>query len=104
VISHGNTGNYDTSLTAVQEVLDELADEQILYPDFSVQMHGLLEDYCFPLDRNALIRSEWYLRRSFNKDPWGSGTYDYLVRHALNNAVSHRISRENISIVYEIIN
>ena len=104
VESHGNTGNYDTSLTAVQEVLDELADEQILYPDFSVQMHGLLEDYCFPLDRNALIRSEWYLRRSFNKDPWGSGTYDYLVRHALNNAVSHRISRENISIVYEIIN
>lgn len=104
VVSAGKAHIEDPSLAAIQEVLDELGSEQILDPDFSSQMHGLLEDYCFPLDLNAIIRSDWYLRRSFNKDQWGSGTYDCLVRHALNNAVSHRISNQNISVVYEIIN
>ncbi|MBP0612965.1 hypothetical protein J8J42_07890 [Chryseobacterium sp. cx-311] len=92
------------AFASLQDVLDDLQSGHFLDQQFSENITKLMGDYCFPLTHNKVKMSDWYVRRSFNREQWLSGSYNHFVKHALNNAVAHRITRENIESVYEIVN
>ncbi len=92
------------ALASLQDVLDDLQSGQFLDQEFSDKIRSLMAEYCFPLTQNMVKMSDWYVRRSFNREQWMTGSYEHFVKHALNNAVAHRITKKNIESVYEIIN
>ncbi len=92
------------ALASLQDVLDDLQAGEFLDQEFSDNIRTLMAEYCFPLTQNMVKMSDWYVRRSFNREQWMTGNYEHFVKHALNNAVSHRITKKNIESVYEIIN
>ncbi len=92
------------SMASLQDVLDDLQSAHFLDQRFSENLVVLMEEYCFPLTQNMVKMSDWYVRRSFNREQWLMGNYDYFLKHALNNAVAHKITRGNIELVYDIVN
>lgn len=91
-------------LASIQYHIDDLNSELIIDKQFCEKINLLLDKSCFPLKKEDVKKSDKYLERSFYNENWVIGRYDYFVRYALNNAISHRVANDNIEIIYEIIN
>ncbi|OYD45249.1 hypothetical protein CHU00_12585 [Sphingobacterium cellulitidis] len=91
-------------LVSIQDRIDDLNTELLLDKQFCLKIDQLLNEYCSPLNTSEVKKSDKYLKRSFYNEDCILGRYNYFVRHALNNAVSHKVSNDNIATIYEIIN
>lgn len=94
----------ESHLFLMQDVIDGLNSELLLDSEFCLKINKLLNEYCFPLSKEEVIKSDKYLKRSFENDNMTIGRYDYFIRHALNKAIFHRVSKDNIGIIYNYIN
>lgn len=104
IILTGEVFFEEPHLVSIQEMIDDLNSELLLDKQFCVKISQLLDEYCSPLEKSEVKKSDKYLRRSFYNEEGTLGRYNYFVRHALNNAISHRIANDNIDTIYEIIN
>ena len=91
-------------IASIQDRIDDLNDEMLLDNKFCLTFNQLIDEYCYPLSKIEVAKSDKYLSRSFYNEDRIIGRYQYILRHALNNAVSHRIDKNNIELVYNIIN
>ena len=91
-------------LKLIQYEIDELNDETILDENFCKKLIILIDEYCSPLQKLEVVKSDKYLARSFYNEQDFTGRYYYILRHALNNAISHRVDEKNIELIDEIIN
>ncbi|WP_313567148.1 hypothetical protein, partial [Empedobacter sp.] len=90
-------------LAIIQDIIDDLNSESLLNKEFCEQINQLLDEYCSPLEKLEINKSDKYLRRSFYNEEWILGRYNYFVKHALNNAISQRVAHSNIDTIYELI-
>lgn len=104
IILTGEVFFEEPHLVSIQGQIDDLNSELLLDKPFCVEIDQLLGEYCSPLEKSEVKKSDKYLKRSFYNEDWILGRYNYFVRHALNNAISHRIANDNIDAIYEIIN
>lgn len=91
-------------LDLIQYEIDDLNEELLLDEKFCLKLNKFIDDYCNSLKKAEVAKSDKYLIRSFYSEEDFSGRYQYLLRHALNNAISHRIDENNIELINEIIN
>lgn len=104
ITSSGEVFLEEDFLNLIQYEIDELNDESLLDEKFCVTLNKLIDEYCKPLQKSEVVKSDKYLARSFYNEQDFTGRYYYILRHALNNAISHRIDENNIEIIDEIIN
>lgn len=91
-------------LALIQYEIDDLNEELFLDEKFCLMLNELIDDYCNPLSKMEVAKSDNYLKRSFYIEEDFNGRYPNILRHALNNAISHRIDKNNIELINEIIN
>ncbi|MDV2449078.1 hypothetical protein CMU93_16425 [Elizabethkingia anophelis] len=90
-------------LVIIQDIIDDLNSKLLLNKEFCEQINQLLDEYCSPLEKLEIKKSDKYLRRSYYNEEWILGRYNYFVKHALNNAISQRVAHSNIDTIYELI-
>lgn len=91
-------------LDLIQYEIDDLNEELLLDEKFCLRLNKFIDDYCNSLKKEEVAKADKYLIRSFYSEEDFSGRYQYLLRHALNNAISHRVDENNIELINEIIN
>ncbi|WP_313385960.1 serine protease [Chishuiella sp.] len=104
VILTGKVFLEEDYIASVQDRIDDLNDEMLLDNKFCLTFNQLIDEYCYPLSKIEVAKSDKYLSRSFYNEDRIIGRYQYILRHALNNAVSSRIDKNNIELIYNIIN
>lgn len=104
VILTGEVFFEEPHLASIQDKIDDLNSDLLLDKKFCMKLNQLLNEYCSPMKKEEVKKSDRYLRRSFYNENWILGRYNYFVKHALNNAISHRVASNNIDAIYEIIN
>lgn len=104
IISSGEVYLEEDFLNLIQYEIDELNEESILDEKFCNMLITLIDEYCNPLQKLEVAKSDKYLARSFYNEQDFTGRYYYILRHALNNAISHRVDENNIELIDEIIN
>jgi hypothetical protein len=104
VILTGEVYFEEEHLVVIQDYIDDLNSELLLNDEFCIALNHLLDEYCHPLNKSEVKKSDKYLRRSFYNEEGIPGRYNQLIKHALNNAISSRVASDNISKIFEIIN
>ncbi|MGV0757611.1 hypothetical protein [Empedobacter brevis] len=90
-------------LVIIQDIIDNLNSELLLNEEFCEQINQLLDEYCSPMEKLEIKKSDKYLRRSFYDEEFILGRYNYFIKHALNNAIFQRVAHSNIDTIYELI-
>lgn len=93
----------DSHLAYIYDILDDLNSNLLLNGQFCIQLNELIDNYCMPLTKEEVKKSDRYLRRSFPEDMI-EGRYNEYVRHALNIAICNRVSHDNMDEIFNIIN
>ncbi len=88
----------------IQFEIDELNEESLLDEQFCIKLNELINEYCYPLNKDEIGKSDRYLVRSFYRDDEAVERYNYFLRHALNCAIFHRATETNIDLIHSIIN
>jgi len=104
IASAGEVYLEEDFLNLIQYEIDELNEESILDENFCKKLIMLIDEYCNPLQKLEVVKSDKYLERSFYNEQDFTGRYYYILRHALNKAISHRVDENNIELIDEIIN
>lgn len=104
IILSGEVSLEDDYLDFIQYEIDDLNEKLFLDAKFCLNLNLNIDDYCDSLSKEEILKSDKYLKRSFYTTENVLGRYNYYLKHALNNAINHRISENNIELVDEIIN
>ncbi|WP_376777141.1 trypsin-like peptidase domain-containing protein [Flavobacterium covae] len=104
ISSSGEVYLEEDFLNLIQYEIDELNEKSILDEEFCRKLIKLIDEYCNPLQKLEVVKSDKYLARSFYNEQDFTGRYNYILKHALNNAISHRVDENNIELIDEIIN
>ena len=104
IILSGEVSLEGDYLDFIQCEIDDLNEELFLDGKFCLKLNKFIDDYCSPLKKVDVMKSDAYLKRSFYTNEDVLGRYKYYLRHALNNAISHRVDEDNIELINEIIN
>lgn len=91
-------------LLTILDKIDILNQMKLLNRDFCMCLNQKIREYCYPLSIDEFTRSDKYLKRSFHANPEYCGRYSELVNRALSYAISHRVNKNNIDQIVEIIN
>ena len=83
------------------EILNKM---KLLNHNFCMCLNQKIKEYCSPLSIDEFISSDKYLKRSFYTNSEYCGRYSELVNRALNYAIYHRVNKNNITQIVEIIN
>lgn len=94
----------EENLEMIEYEIEDLNENLLLDEKFCKKLVGLIDEYCYPLSKEEILKSDKYLRRSFYIDDNFIGRYEQLLRHALNNSISHRMAENTIELINEIIN
>lgn len=104
IILSGEVSLEDDYLDFIQYEIDDLNEELFLDGKFCLKLNELIDNYCNSLNKIDVMKSDKYLKRSFYTNEDVLGRYQYYLRHAINNAISHRMCENNIELINEIIN
>jgi len=104
VILTGEVFLEEDYIASIQDRIDDLNNEMLLDNKFCLTFNQLIDEYCYPLSKIEVAKSDKYLSRSFYNEDRIIGRYQYILRHALNNAILHRMDKNNIDHIYNIIN
>lgn len=104
VILTGEVFLEEDYIEPVQYIIDGLNNELLLDDKFCLEFNQLINEYCYPLSKIEVAKSDKYLGRSFYNEDRIIGRYQYILRHALNNAILHRMDKNNIDQIYDLIN
>lgn len=104
IILSGEVSLEDDYLDFIQYEIDDLNEELFLDGKFCLKLNELIDNYCNSLNKIDVVKSDKYLKRSFYTNEDVLGRYQYYLKHALNNAISHRMDKNNIELINEIIN
>lgn len=104
IILSGEVSLEDDYLDFIQYEIDDLNEELFLDVKFCLKLNELIDNYCNSLNKIDVVKSDKYLKRSFYTNEDVLGRYQYYLKHALNNAISHRMCENNIELINEIIN
>jgi len=91
-------------LDFIQYEIDNLNYELFLDAEFCIKLNLYIDDYCDSLSKEEILKSDKYLKRSFYINENVLGRYHYYLKHALNNAINHRVSENSFESINEIIN
>ena len=104
IILSGEVSLEDDYLDFIKYEIDDLNEELFLDGKFCLKLNELIDNYCNSLNKKDVVKSDKYLKRSFYTNEDVLGRYQYYLRHALNNAISHRMGENNIELINKIIN
>lgn len=104
VILTGEVFLEEDYLVSIQNIIDDLNNELLLDDKFCLILNRLIDEYCYPLSKIEVAKSDKYLSRSFYNEDRVIGRFHYILRHALNNAICYRVDKNNLEFVYNIIN
>jgi hypothetical protein len=83
------------------EMLDELG---VLDKNFCLTLKSKVIEFCSPLSPEDFVRADRYIERSFYDNGYINKSYPELLLYALNCAITPRVSKENLSEIFNIIN
>jgi hypothetical protein len=84
--------------------IEELNEEEFLNKEFCELLFNSVKDYCQPLATEEVAKSDSYLRRSFYNETDYRGRYYDLLQYSLNKSIMCRVSKENMKVIYNILN
>ena len=91
-------------LTPIEVEIDILDEFGILDKNFCLALKKNVIDFCYPLSPEDFIRADRYIDRSFYDNGYINRSYPELLLHSLNCAIMTRVSKENMSDIFDIIN
>jgi len=91
-------------LSPIEDKIDMLDELMILDKNFCIALKTNVKDFCNPLSPEDYIRVDRYIERSFYDNGYINMFYPEILVYALNCAIMPRVSKENMSEIYEIIN
>ncbi|WP_312171859.1 serine protease [Chryseobacterium sp.] len=104
IILTGEVSFEEDYIKPIQDIIDDLNYQLFLDGKFCLTFNQLMDEYCQPLSKIEVVKSDKYLSRSFYNEDRIIGRYKYILRHALNNSILHRMDKNNIDNIYNIIN
>lgn len=94
---------YEEFLESVEWNISRLNEKHLLDRTFCERLLTTINDCVAPLSINEFIKSDSYVNRSFYENTNGPTRFEHIVKHALNTAISHRVSRANIDEIFDEI-
>lgn len=91
-------------LTPIEVEIDLLDELGILDKNFCIALKKNVIEFCYPLSPENFVRADRYVDRSFYDNGVINRSYPELLLHALNCAIMTRVSIDNISDIFNIIN
>ncbi|SDI27490.1 hypothetical protein [Winogradskyella thalassocola] len=91
-------------LLPIAPIIDELNNKEVLNGGFCKILVSKVIEYCSPLNTIDLVKSDKYLRRSFHDETQYRGRYNDTLNHALNEAITSVVYKNNMKTIHEILN
>lgn len=90
-------------LESVEWNISRLNEKHLLDRTFCERLLGTINQCVAPLSVTEFIKSDGYVHRSFYEGTNGPTRFEYIVKHALNIAINHRVSLANIDEIFDEI-
>lgn len=103
IILEGRIEIEDPSLWSAMDLLEELNDLQILNISFYETLVKKVKTYSKPLEPIDQVKVQRYIQRSFYDQDVHFGSYDYLLRYAINISITDRVSKNDYHEVTDIL-
>jgi len=103
IILEGRIERDETNLRPAEHLLARLNNMQILNDSFYDTLIEKVKMYSKPIEPNDQLKVQSYINRSFHDQDIYIGSYDYLLRFAINESIVERVSKRDYENVTEIL-
>ncbi|SMO37812.1 trypsin-like peptidase domain-containing protein [Fodinibius sediminis] len=103
VILEGRIELDEPNLWPAEHTLERLNEIQILNDSFYDTLLKKIKKYSDPIEPSDQLKVRSYINRSFHDQDVHFGSYDYLLRYAINDSIIERVSQSDYEEVTEIL-
>jgi hypothetical protein len=90
-------------LHPIKNIIEKLESLQVLNTSFAKDFDKSINFHCQEITKPEYYKGAYYIDRSFHEEQVDINSYSYLLKYAINEAITNHVSQESLNDVVDIL-